>query len=114
MVNRVLKYGLAAAVCALPMLLETTPAQAISYGKTQANGKVCRELFGPHMHRGHGSGATKAAAKAAAIKRWSGFTAWEYGKAWGNWSLAVKKSSSCKAGHRGKYRCKVKAQPCKS
>ena len=115
MVNRVLKYGLIAVVCALPALLDTTPAHAISWGKKMSNGKVCRVLFGTHNHYGHsGLKATKSAAKAAAIKRWSGFAAWEYGKAWGNFSLAQGKSFSCRKAQRGGWRCRLTAQPCKS
>lgn len=115
MVNRVLKYGLVAIVCALPALLGTTPANAISWGEKGSNGKVCRMLFGAHNHYGFsGRQSTKTAAKAAAIKRWSGFTAWEYGKAWGNFSLAQKKSFSCHKTNRGGWRCRLVAQPCKS
>jgi hypothetical protein len=114
MVNRVLKYGLIAVVCALPALLDTSPAHAISWGEKGSNGKVCRVLFGPHNHHGRGSGATRSAAKAAAIKRWTGFTSWEYGKAWGNLALAQKKSMSCWKARRGGWRCKVSAQPCKN
>ncbi len=114
MVNRVLKYGLVAVVCALPALLEPTPAKAISWGEKGSNGKVCRVLLGTHNHHGRGHGASKSAAKAAAVKRWSGFTVWEYGKAWGHYSLAQGKSVSCNKARRGGWRCKVTAQPCKN
>lgn len=116
MVNRVLKYGLVAVVCALPALLGTNPAHAISWGKKGDNGKVCRMLLGTHMHHGFsGVQSTKSAAKKAAIKRWSGFTAWEYGSAWGKFSLAQSKSFTCSKTERGEgWRCMVIAQPCKS
>ena len=115
MVNRVLKYGLVAVVCALPALLGTTPANAISWGEKGSNGKVCRVLIGTHNHYGlSGLQSTKAAAKAAAVKRWSGFTVWEYGKAWGKISLAQRKSFSCRKARRGGWRCRFVAQACKS
>jgi len=115
MVNPVLKYGLIAVVCAVPALFDATPANAISWGKKMSNGKVCRVLFGPHYHHGRsGVKATKAAARSAAVRRWSRFAAFEYGKAWGNYALAQDKSMSCSKAVRGGYRCKVKAQPCKS
>ena len=115
MVNRVLKYGLIAAVCALPALFDATPANAISWGKKLSNGKTCRVLFGTHHHTGRGGvKATKSAATTAALDRWSRFSAWEYGKAWGNYALAQDKSITCRKVPRGGYRCKVVAQPCKS
>jgi hypothetical protein len=116
MVNRVVKYGLVAAVCILPTLFDSAPAKAVSWGKKMNNGKVCRVLLGTHMHHGFsGVQSTKAVARASAIKRWSGFTAWEYGKAWSNFSLARSKSFTCSKTERGEgWRCMVVAQPCKS
>jgi hypothetical protein len=76
-----------------------------------SNGKVCRVLIGTHNHYGF-SGLYST--KAAAVKRWSGFTVWEYGKVWGNYSLAQNKSFSCHKARRGGWRCRFVAQPCKS
>ncbi len=116
MVNRVLKYGLIVAVCAMPALLDSTPANAISWGKKMSNGKVCRVLLGTHTHHGRsGVQATEKAAMSAAVKRWSRFTAWEYGSAWGDISLAQGMVFTCAKTTYGKaWRCLIVAQPCKS
>ena len=115
MVNRVLKYGLVVAACALPALLGTTPANAISWGEKGRDGKVCRVLLVPHFHFGFGSvKSTKSAARSAAIKRWSSFATWEYGRAWGRYGLAKRRSVHCARSLLGGWRCIAIGQPCRS
>lgn len=114
MVNRVVKYGLIAVACALPALLAPEPASAISWAKRGSDGKVCRVLVAPHMHVGIGGDArSERAARAAAVRHWRNFTIWEYGRAWGNVSLARSKSLNCAHVLIG-WRCLFVAQPCRS
>lgn len=114
MVKCVSKSGLAvAAAVILPTFFISDAAQAISVGRVQPDGAICRELFRqPHDHHGRGFGSTRGAALAKAIKRWSGFTRFEYGSAWGDWGIARRKAVNCSAGRRGWY-CKIEGQPCK-
>lgn len=90
------------------------PAQAISHGKKQSDGMVCRELLGrPHLHYGEGkTKASKHGALADAVYNWSAFTRLEYGNRWKNWGIARKKHVACSGGGAA-WRCTVKAMPCK-
>jgi hypothetical protein len=75
----------------------------------RVGGKTC---MADHYHDGSGSGRTKAAAQAAAIRAWVDFTAWEYGSRWGSYSAAVSKSMNCSGGG-GNYSCSTSARPCR-
>jgi hypothetical protein len=75
----------------------------------RVGGKTC---MADHYHDGSGTGRTKSAAQRAAIGAWADFTAWEYGNAWGRYSLAVSKSMSCSGG-RGNWSCSTSARPCR-
>lgn len=114
MVNRVVKYGLVTAVCALLVLLTTTPVNAVSWSDKGSDGKVCRVLVAPHFHVAvSGDRKTERTARASAVKRWKRFTAWEYGPGWDKVSLAKHKSFVCTR-ILGGWRCLFTAQPCKS
>jgi hypothetical protein len=75
----------------------------------RAGGRTC---MADHYHDGSGSGRTRGAAQAAAIRAWSDFTAWEYGNSWGHYSAAAGKSMSC-SGSRGSFSCSTSARPCR-
>ncbi len=66
-----------------------------------------------HEHAGVGNTKkTKKLAIRSAVRKWSNFTAWEYGPTWGKWRYARGKSVSCK-GAKGAVSCTVTARPCK-
>ena len=71
-------------------------------------GKTC---MADHFHDGEGSGPTKAQAEAVAVRAWTDFTAWEYGRRWARWQLSASKLGSC-SGNRGNISCKVSSRPC--
>jgi hypothetical protein len=71
-------------------------------------GKTC---MADHFHDGQGTGPTKAQAQAAAVRAWSDFTAWEYGRRWARWQVSASKSGSCSAGG-GSISCSVSSRPC--
>ena len=72
-------------------------------------GRLC---MSDHFHSGTGSGASKRAAQAEAIKSWADFTALEYGSDWARFSRAASKGMSCMKGSGG-IDCQVEARPCK-
>lgn len=115
MIKKLSKYSFV--VCAalvLPTFFTTGSAQAISWGAKQADGMICRELFGtPHDHSGRGHGNTRAEALAKALKRWTWFTGLEYGQRWSDWGIARRKAVKCGPGRRSAWKCKIEAQPCK-
>lgn len=114
MARVVSKYAFAAAVVLVPAILFTDPAQAISVGKRQPDGMVCRVLLGkPHDHGSYGRAKKQSGALAAAHKRWVWFTSLEYGKRWGNWNLARRKKVECGPSRRGGWKCEVEGQPCR-
>lgn len=107
------KFGLAvAAALLISTFLLSGTALAISRGVKQPDGMICRDLLKePHHHYGKGHGHSRAAALAGAVKRWSRFTVFEYGHAWGDWGIARRKSVDCR--HHRLWWCDIKAQPCK-
>jgi len=70
-----------------------------------------RTCLADHFHDGQGSGPTKTQAEAAAVRAWTDFTAWEYGRRWARWQLSASKLESC-SGSRGNISCKVSSRPC--
>ena len=73
-------------------------------------GKTC---MSEHEHYGSSSGQpTRKAAEVAAMQSWAGFTAWEYGGAWGNPALAGSKQMKC-SGKPGSFACDFAARPCR-
>lgn len=110
------KYSaFAAAAFALPLVMNISDAHAINYGKKLANGKTCRVVLGAnHFHVGDGADASRAAAEARAIRGWSRFASFEYGRRYGKWAAADKQSMKCiRDKDAGVWRCRAKAQPCK-
>ncbi|MGF1649799.1 MAG: DUF995 domain-containing protein [Hyphomicrobiaceae bacterium] len=66
-----------------------------------------------HWHTGSGSGPTQKSALTAAVRDWSGFTAWEYGNHWGLWRNARSKTERCTRRDSGGFECVVDGRPCK-
>ncbi len=86
----------------------------VNRGKKLPSGKVCRVVLDQdHMHAGNGADPSKSVARAEAKRGWSRFVIFEYGRLYGKWSAADKKSMRCihdKDG--GVWRCRADAQPC--
>ena len=72
-------------------------------------GRLC---MSDHYHTGGGTGSTRKAAEADAIKSWQSFTDFEYGSDWARFSKASGKGMSCSQGSSG-WDCNVEARPCK-
>jgi hypothetical protein len=107
---------LALAVLAAGMMLgASAPVLAQDSGlvglhdKRREGGRLC---MSDHFHDGAGSGATRKAAEAGAIRNWVEFTAWEYGGAWGSYSNAASKSMRC-SNSGGSWSCSTSARPCR-
>ncbi|MDX2289848.1 MAG: hypothetical protein NW217_13625 [Hyphomicrobiaceae bacterium] len=77
---------------------------------TKVGGKTC---LADHAHFGGSSGSfkSKQAALKDAISSWQGFTAFEYGTDWANFSIAHAKKVSCTDDASG-WSCNVEANPC--
>ncbi len=111
------KIAIATAVAlAAALALPPAPASADDTGVGQMlhtmkryGKKVC---FEGHFHTGSGTGATKKAAEVDAVKAWAGFTAWEYGTDWAQWSKAHAKTLTCSQNSSG-FSCQADAMPCK-
>lgn len=110
------KIAVAALAASLALALPLAPASADDTGVGQMlhtmkriGKKVC---FDEHYHTGSGTGATKKAAEVDAVKAWAGFTAFEYGTDWAQWSKAHNKSLKCSPGGSG-FSCQADAVPCK-
>jgi hypothetical protein len=110
------KFTTLAGVLALAAtLVQGAPVQAAETGVAsihswvRVGGKTC---LVDHYHDGSGSGASKSAAQAAAIRSWVEFTAWEYGSSWGRYGLAVGKSMNCDRGMSG-WSCSTSARACR-
>lgn len=72
-------------------------------------GRVC---YSEHAHYGSGSGNSRQAAERSAIGSWAGFTDFEYGSAWANFSKAAGKRMSCSQSG-GSWSCSLEARPCR-
>jgi hypothetical protein len=67
-----------------------------------------------HSHHGSSAGQpTKKEAEAEAVRSWSSFTAFEYGAAWGDYTIAAGKDMQCSQSASGGGGCEVGARPCK-
>lgn len=86
----------------------------VNRGKKLPSGKVCRVMLGePHFHGWNGADASKAVARREAIRGWSRFTMFEYGRLYGKWSAAKSRSMKCVHDKdAGVWRCRAEAQPC--
>ena len=73
-------------------------------------GKLC---MSEHAHVGSSSGLrTRKLALKEAKRDWAGFTAWEYGDAWGNFRIAGGKTGRCVKSRDG-WACDVGARACR-
>jgi len=92
----------------LPASAEVTGLDAI-HAQARVGSKICMT---EHEHYGEGSMQTRRAAELMAIRSWSGFTAFEYGRPWGSYRLAAGKRMEC-SNSGGSYMCKTWARPCR-
>ena len=74
-----------------------------------ARGKVCKA---DHFHTWTGTGPTKRAARASALRGWRAYTGFEYGRAWTNFRRAGNRSVKC-SGSRGNWSCTATGRPCR-
>jgi hypothetical protein len=82
---------------------------AESHDLAKEGGRLC---MSNHGHTGSGTGATKPAARAAAIRSWAEFTNFEYGRAWASFSAAAGSSTRYTKEASG-WSADVDARPCK-
>lgn len=82
---------------------------AYSHDLAQEGGRLC---MSNHGHSGSGNGASKPAARAAAIRSWADFTNFEYGRAWASFSSAAGSSTRYTKEASG-WSATVDARPCK-
>ncbi|MFM9942441.1 MAG: hypothetical protein ACKVP7_23410 [Hyphomicrobiaceae bacterium] len=79
------------------------------HDKVRVGNKIC---MADHFHTGTSSGRnSRKEAEAAAMSDWAGFTAWEYGNAWGQPGMAESKGMSC--ANSGGWGCTFEARPCR-
>lgn len=96
-------------VAVAPAVADETGFAAMHDWRREGN-KTC--MVG-HFHYGQSYGIpSKKQAEVAAIKDWQGFTAFEYGSTWANFSLAGSRGIRCEQGASG-WGCNVEARPCK-
>lgn len=106
------RFRLAAALVVLSGPLATAaPAAGLDalHAQARVGSKVCMT---EHEHYGEGTMPTRRAAQSVAIRSWSGFTAFEYGREWGDYRLAVRKRMDCSQSASG-WLCKTYARPCR-
>lgn len=107
-----LTTSVAIALMAGPALAAKVPAVTgidKIHAQSRVGGKVC---FVDHEHYGEAESATKRGAESAAKRKWTVFTADEYGSAWGSYGMAIAKSMNCSpTGTR--WLCKTTARPCR-
>ena len=87
-------------------------AQGLSdlHSHVRVGNRVC---FADHFHTGNSGGqSSRRAAERAAIQSWQDFTGFEYGAAWGRFSLAASKSVRCSPSGSS-WSCEVAARPCR-
>ncbi len=82
---------------------------AIEHDVDRANGRLCMTN---HGHSGSGPGATKPAARAAAIASWIDFTNFEYGRLWASFSASAGQSTRYTKEASG-WSATVDARPCR-
>ena len=116
---RLIPMRLTTALVFTGLIVTATTSAAMSAGaeeglsgmhaKVRVGGKLC---FADHSHAGNSAGHnSRKSAEAAAIRNWQDFTAWEYGLAWGSYSMAAGKSMQCSGG--GSWGCTIDARPCR-
>ena len=107
------RYGLGGIALIFLIGPLATSAQAVGldglHAQARVGSKVCMT---EHEHYGEGTMPTKRAAQHLAIRSWSAFTAFEYGREWGSYRLAAGKTMDCsKSGDL--WLCKTRARPCR-
>lgn len=99
---------LAAIICACAPAVADESGLASMHDLRRERGITC---MSDHFHSGTGEGSTKKAARAAAIKAWQEFTAFEYGTDWANFRNAASKSIGYSKASSG-WSASVEARPC--
>lgn len=79
------------------------------HGKVLIGGYTCMK---DHTHTGKGGDLDRGVAMHKAMRDWSEFTGFEYGAAWGNYSIAAEKTMQCGM-LRDTWLCETVAVPCK-
>lgn len=82
---------------------------AYSHDLRRERGRLC---MSDHWHTGSGEGKSKAAARAAAIRSWAGFTNFEYGSAWARFSVAGSPTTRYTKSPGG-WSAYIEARPCR-
>lgn len=100
--------SLGVAVFVLPAAADDT-GMASSHTLRKEAGKLC---MADHAHTGSGTAATKAAARAAAIRAWADFTNFEYGSDWARFGRAASPVTHYTKEEKG-WTATVDARPCK-
>jgi hypothetical protein len=89
---------------------DDTGVAQLLHGMKREGKRLCLD---GHFHSGESSGMpSKKAAEIEAIRSWAGFTAFEYGTDWAQWTKAASKSMGCTQGSSG-WGCVIEARPCK-
>ena len=97
-------------IAASSVSAQAQDGMASLHAQQRVGGKVCMTS---HFHNGQSTNApSRKAAEMAAIRDWTGFTAWEYGGAWANFQLAASKSMKCSQSG-STWGCNVEARPCR-
>ncbi len=101
----------------LPAILLMQPCAAMAHETGLAGmhehrrekGKLC---MSSHVHTGSGTGATKEAARKAAIRSWIDFTDFEYGSRWASFANAAGATTRYTKEVSG-WSATVDARPCR-
>ena len=110
-----MRFDFARAVAIAAAVAVITPAAADETGLAGSHtlrkegGKLC---MADHFHGGSGDGPAKAAARAAAARSWSSFTAMEYGTNWARFGRAASVSVKYTKAEKG-WSASIEARPCK-
>ena len=105
----------AALVLGVMTVTMSGPAQADDTGFASAhdlrkeNGKLC---MSDHAHSGYGTGPTKAAARASAIRAWADFTNLEYGSVWASYAASASQTTKYVKEEKG-WGANVEGRPCR-
>jgi len=109
-ITGVLFTAIAAMFAVAPVAVAEETGLAGIHEQRREGNRIC---MSSHFHNGSSAGQnTRKLAEAAAARDWAGFTAWEYGLAWGSYRLAASKSMQCDQSGAA-WGCKVEARPCK-
>jgi hypothetical protein len=80
-----------------------------SYAQRKEGGRTC---LAEHVHTASGPGATKPAARAAAIRAWIEYTNDEYGRAWASFGNAAGSATRYTKEASG-WSATIDARPCR-